>query len=70
MRYRWDCFPGVIDDQLPGGPQWIENLGHRPVYIESKTQLREETAARGLQSFVRHVGKPGSDQSDHTSRWV
>ena len=71
MRYRWDVFPGVIDDQLPGGPQWIENLGHRPVYVETKSQLRDEAAARGLQPFVRHTPPdPGSDKAKETSRWL
>ncbi len=68
--YLWDVAPNVIDDQLPNGPQWFENLGHHPVFVETKTQLKQEMAARKLQPFVRHIGKPGSDKSDKTSRWV
>lgn len=39
---------GIIADTLPGGAQWIENLGPEPVWVESKTQLQKEAAARGL----------------------
>lgn len=60
----------VIDDQLPGGPQMLENLGHEPVYVETKSQLRSEMAARGLRSAVRHVGSRDGDRSAHTSRWI
>jgi hypothetical protein len=60
----------IIDDQLPGGPQMLENLGPEPVYCETKSQLRAEMRARGLRSFVRHVGDKGSDRSKNTSRWI
>lgn len=60
----------MIDDQLPGGPQMLENLGHEPVYVETKSQLRAECRARGLQQAVRHVGDKGSDKNKHTTRWV
>lgn len=45
---------GVIDDQLEGGPRFFETLGHEPVWIESKSQLRREAEARGKIPFVRH----------------
>jgi len=38
----------VIDDALPGGARWMHNLGDTPVWVESKTQFREELATRGL----------------------
>jgi hypothetical protein len=38
----------IIDDQLEGGPRRFETLGHDAPYIESKSQLRREAAARGL----------------------
>jgi hypothetical protein len=60
----------VIDDQLPGGPRMFENLGDKEVYIETKSQLRAEIQARGLQPCVRHVGDKGSDKSPFTSRWI
>lgn len=60
----------VIDDQIVGGARFFENLGHEPVWIESKSQLRAEMAARGLREKVRHVGEKGSDQSRNTTRWV
>lgn len=60
----------VIDDQIVGGARYFENLGHDPVYIETKSQLRAELKARNLREHVRHVGVPGSDRSSETSRWV
>ncbi len=38
----------VQDDTLTGGARWMHNLGHEPVWVETKTQLRQEMAARGL----------------------
>jgi hypothetical protein len=45
-RYGGDHIP----DSLPGAGrgEWIENLGPEPTWIESKSQLRREAAARGL----------------------
>jgi hypothetical protein len=60
----------MIDDQLAGGARYFENLGPEKVWVESKSQLRDELRARGLRDNVRHVGLPGSDQSPQTSRWV
>lgn len=39
---------GVIDDTLTGGARWMHNLGHEPVWVETKSQLKQEFAARGL----------------------
>lgn len=44
----------VIDDQIEGGPRFFETLGHEPVWIESKSQLRREAEKRGLENIVRH----------------
>lgn len=44
----------VIDDQLEGGPRFFDTLGHEDVWIESKSQLRREAAARNLENVVRH----------------
>lgn len=60
----------AIDDQLAGGPQWIENLGDQPVYVETKSQLAREARARGRVPFVRHAPGPSGDRSKHTTRWV
>lgn len=57
------------DDQFIGG-KTFENLGHEPVTVYSRAELKREMDARGLQPFVRHRGDPGSDKSKHTSRWV
>lgn len=52
-RYTGD----TIQDTLPGGAQWIENLGDQPVWVESKTQLRREAAQRGLRWDPKPMGK-------------
>jgi putative FmdB family regulatory protein len=61
--------PAAIGDSLPGGARWIENLGDKPVFVESKSQLNREMRDRGLQQYVRHQGGPHSDKSRHTTRW-
>jgi hypothetical protein len=57
------------DDQFIGGRTY-ENLGHEPVTVYSRAELKREMQARGLQEFVRHTGEQGSDKSKHTTRWV
>jgi hypothetical protein len=42
------AFPSVIDDQLEGGARFFEHMGHEPVWIESKSQWRQEVKARQL----------------------
>lgn len=60
---------GVIGDDIPGG-LWVENLGHKPVKVYSKSELKFEAEKRGLVQKVRHVGTKGSDKSSLTQRWV
>lgn len=57
------------DDKFIGGLT-LENLGHHPVTVYSRSELKREMDKRGLQPFVRHVGEQGSDRSKHTSRWI
>lgn len=59
---------GVVGDDFVGG-KWFENLSTQPVWIESKSHLKREMAARNLQHKVRHTGMPGSDKSPNTTRW-
>jgi hypothetical protein len=59
----------VIQDSIPGG-LWIENMGHEPVKVYSKSEKRLEMEKRGLVESVRHVGTQDGDRSPHTSRWV
>lgn len=57
--------PAIIDDTLPGGPRWMHNLGDQPVWVETKTQYKQELAARGLVQVERGV----SNKRD-TSPWA
>ena len=54
----------IIDDQLPGGPQWIENLDHEPVWVEDKSQLKREMDARNLQMKVATEHTPSAKPDD------
>lgn len=56
-------------DDIPGGRTY-ENLGPEPVTVYSRSELRRELKARGLEEMVRHVPVPGSDRSPHTSSWT
>lgn len=67
--YLWDTSVGVIDDNLadvPGrvGGMWIENMGHEPVWVESKTQFKRECETRGLIHNVRHERTPRGRSDD------
>ncbi len=57
------------DEQFIGGLT-LENLDHNPVTVYSRAELKREMDARGLEQKVRHVGRAGSDKSEHTSRWI
>jgi hypothetical protein len=56
------------DDQFIGG-KTFENLGHEPVTVHSRSELKREMDKRGLREAVRHVGTQGSDKNPRTSRW-
>lgn len=60
----------MIGDQVIGGARMFENLGHEPVYIDSRSVLKREMQARGLREFVRHVGTKEGDKSKETTRWI
>ncbi len=57
------------DEQFIGGRVY-ENLGHEPVVVHSRSELRRELSARGLQEFVRHAPEAGTDKSRHTTNWA
>jgi hypothetical protein len=59
----------ITPDEWPGG-KTFENLGHTPVKVRSRSELKREMKARGLQECVRHVGERGSDRSKNTQRFV
>ena len=59
----------VVDDTWPGG-KFFEHLSHRGETFYSKSEYKRFLQATGQIEYVRHQGKPGSDKSPHTSRWV
>lgn len=58
----------IGDDRFIGG-MTLENLDHDPVTVYSRSELKREMDARGLQSFVRHMPLKGTDKSPHTTDW-
>jgi hypothetical protein len=66
---EWTTAPTMIPDSIPGG-RVVENLGHTPVTVYSRSELRRVLQARGLEEFVRHVGTRDGDRSTHTQRWL
>lgn len=65
----WTASAAVRGDEYPGG-RVIENLGHLPVVVYSRSELTRIARARGLESFVRHTPLPGTDKSPHTTSWA
>lgn len=61
--------PTVFSDVIWGGPQYVENFGDEPIFVETKSQYRALCAAHGFENRVRHVPVPGTDRSPHTTRW-
>jgi hypothetical protein len=56
----------VVPDDIPGGRE-IKSLG---ITVHSRSQLRAELNARGLQPYVQHEGGHEGDRSGHTQRFV
>ena len=65
--------PTVIGDEIPGGIDikngicWPDGSPRR---YYSKSDMKKEADKQGLVNRVRHVPRPGSDKSSHTTRWV
>lgn len=62
------CAPNVIDDTIIGG-EWNENMGHAPVYYDSKSERRRLMKLHHVEEYVRHAPTQGSDRSPHTVDW-
>lgn len=72
---------GSQDDHKPGsyGVQGDEcdvmmkhglcNPDGSPKHYTSKAAIKRDAEAAGLTNVVRHIGRPGSDKSPHTTRW-
>lgn len=65
---RWKAV-GMVRDEIPGG-QWIHNLGHVPVKVYSRSELRDKAAAAGLELRTKHVPLKGTDKSPFTQRFI
>lgn len=57
----------VIDDTLPGGPRWMHNLGDKPVWVETRSQYKEELTKRGLVQAERKTYN-SDDRSPYATR--
>ena len=57
----------VIDDTLTGGARWMHNLGDDPVWVETKTQLKQEMDKRGL-VFANTQTYNRDDKSPYATR--
>lgn len=63
----------IIGDEIVGGVDIKHGLCNddgTPRRYYSKSELKAEAKARGLENMVRHVPLPGTDKSPHTVRWV
>lgn len=63
----------IIPDEIVGGVDIKHGLCYddgTPRRFYSKSEIRAAAAAKGLQSYVRHVPLPGTDKSPHTVRWT
>ena len=60
---------GIQTDEAFIGGKTFEHLGHDPVTVYSRGELKRELDARGLEPFVRHQPRPGTDKSPHTELW-
>ena len=47
---------GIQTDESWIGGKWIENLDHEPVFVESRLQLKQEMAKRGLEQRIKWAG--------------
>ena len=59
--------PTIIGDEID---QVIENLSPQPKRYRSRTELKRDMDAAGVEQRVRHVGTQGGDRSPHTTRWI
>ena len=55
----------VQDDTLTGGPRYMHNLGDTPIWVETKTQLKQIMQERGLVPAER-----SSYNRDDKSPWA
>ena len=60
----------VQDDSIPGG-RVIENLTPQPKRYYSKSEIKRQANALGVEQHVKHVpAHAGTDKSPHTQRWI
>jgi hypothetical protein len=57
----------VIDDTLPGGARFMHNLGDTPVWVETKSELKQIMQDRGL-VFAERATYNRQDKSPYATR--
>lgn len=63
----------VVSDGIPGGVMinhGLCNSDGSPRRYDSKSDIRREAKARGLENHVTHQPPRGTDRSKHTQRFV
>jgi len=54
--------PAIISDELWGGPRFIENAGHEPVYVETKKEYWDLLNRRGLRMKDQQESTTGPER--------
>ena len=64
---------GVIGDEIVGGIEIRHGLcwpDGTPRKYYSHSEIEAERKKKNLINRVEHIGNPGSDKNQHTTRWV
>lgn len=61
-------FSNVVPDEY-SSPQVLENIGHTPVTVYTRSERKRLLKEHNLDEFVRHVGVNGTDKSYQTTNW-
>ena len=64
-------YANVVGDECD---LWVRNgICHEdssPRHYTSKAEMKRVAKEKGLENRVRHIGRPGSDKSPFTTRWI
>lgn len=63
--------PTVLGDDGYIGGKVLRNVAHDNITVYSRSEEQRVLKAHGVEPFVRHVGKQGSDKNPGvTDKWV